>query len=83
MEHLPFGNNFFQVVYSSNVIYYFKDERHVNIIKEILRVLKPKGMFVFDDTRRRANDYKDKVVPLTGIKARVLKYNNAILITKY
>ncbi len=83
LDHIPFQNNFFEVIYSSNVIYYFKDQRLINVVKEILRVLKPKGMFVFDDLNRSVDDYKNYIVPLTRIKARVYKYGKAILIVKY
>ncbi|MBI2130601.1 methyltransferase domain-containing protein [Candidatus Woesearchaeota archaeon] len=66
LDHMPFRNNFFEVIYSSNVMYYFKDERLIKVVKEILRVLKPRGMFVFDEHNRSVNDYKNDIIPLTG-----------------
>lgn len=84
VERLPFEDNSFEVVYSSNVIYYFKGKKKiVEVMKEILRVLKSRGMFVFDDNSRKVSDYKDKIIPSTGVKARVLKDGGAILIVKY
>lgn len=84
VKHLPFRDNFFEVVYSCNVIGYFKGQRHLQIIKEILRILKPKGIFVFDDYNRYADTYKNLIMPELRIKAKILyvRGKNHIIIIK-
>lgn len=80
LEKLPFENNFFDIIYSSHVIYYFKDEKLLNVIKEILRVLKPNGFFVFNDSD--FSNYKNNIIPSIGFKADLIKQTNSILIIK-
>jgi SAM-dependent methyltransferase len=46
-EQLPFSNGEFDVVYSSLALHYFTDEMTKDIFREIHRVLKSSGLFVF------------------------------------
>lgn len=46
-EQLPFSSEFFDLVYAYLSIHYFDDETTRNIIKDIHRVLKPRGIFAF------------------------------------
>jgi len=82
-DRLPFRANFFEVIYSSNVIYYFKGNKIIDVMREVLRVLKPRGMLVFDDNSRGVRDYKEEIIPTTGVRAKIQKYGSAILIIKY
>ncbi len=81
-EKLPFRDNFFEVIYSSNVIYYFEGKRLISVIKEILRVLKSGGLFIFDEMNRGFDEYNNIIVPSTGIKAEVIRGKYRILIIK-
>ncbi|MEK6942786.1 MAG: class I SAM-dependent methyltransferase [Nanoarchaeota archaeon] len=70
-DSLPFKDGYFDVVYSCNYMYYFDDEKIRSILKDVLRVLKPKGYFVFNDYRRSSAKYKEDFIPSAGIKARI------------
>jgi len=72
-KDMPFSDNSFILVYACHVVYYFLDESINELLTEVLRVLKPGGMFVFDDGRR-INVYQDKIIPSTGFSAKVMKH---------
>ncbi len=82
VESLPFRDNFFDVIYSSYVLYCFNDKRLINVITEILRVLKPNCQFIFDDHNRDFMDYKEKIVPATHVKATVQKGSKSAIVIK-
>lgn len=74
VERLPFPDNYFEVIYSCAVMAYFPTTTQIVIIvKEILRVLKPQGVFIFNDSGRNAQTYSERIVPQTEISCRVEK----------
>lgn len=82
-DNLPFPNNSFDVIYSCEVFIYFNDGKAVKALKELLRVLKPKGIFVFSDNLRNSERYASLCVSQIGIPVRVLNYGpNRILMVK-
>ena len=84
VDNLPFPNNSFDVIYSCEVFIYFNDVKAGKALKELLRVLRPKGMLVFSDHIRNSKKYASLFVPQTGILARVLDYgsNRPLIIKK-
>ena len=46
--HLPFSDNNFNLVYSCFVIQHMSKANAIELIKETIRVLKPKGRFLFE-----------------------------------
>ena len=83
LDRLPFPENTFEVIYSLEVIQYIKGNRIVIVMKELLRVLKPKGILVFSDPTRNKKKYKNNIIPLTNYRAKVLGNKRSILIIKY
>lgn len=81
-KRIPFNDNFFDVIYSCHVINYLGNDKIANILKEILRVLKHTGYFIFNDYQRSWKTYRNEIVPRTSINARVIS-KNPIIIVKY
>lgn len=82
-EALPFPANKFDVVYSQDVIYYFNNTRIIPVIKEIMRVLNLKGVFLFNDHNRDAEFYKRKVLSVINVNASVVNQKGSVkVITK-
>ncbi|HLC50202.1 MAG TPA: class I SAM-dependent methyltransferase [Candidatus Nanoarchaeia archaeon] len=79
-DKLPFEDEFFDVVYSYNYMYYFEDEKIRSILKDVLRVLKPNGYFVFNDYRRNSKRYGDDLIPSTCIKAKIVSEKPKLII---
>gem|GEM_PF-3693204 len=46
---LPFADDFFHLVYACEVMYYFEHDALRNVLQEIIRTLRPGGLFVFND----------------------------------
>lgn len=83
-ERLPFYDNYFDLIYSHHLIYYFDERKIIDVVGEVLRVLRSGGMFVFDDNHRSLEDYSNNIILRSGIKARVFSINTStFLIVKY
>lgn len=50
-QKLPFPDNYFDKIVSNNTIYTIKPSKRNQVIKEIYRTLKPKGIFVVSNIR--------------------------------
>ncbi len=75
IKHIPFPENYFDIAYSCSVFEHYGVETHLVFINEVLRVLKSKGIFLFDGASHineykwrpsRYTDYKTKVIPHQG-----------------
>ena len=80
-DSIPFADNYFEIVYSCNYLFYFEDEKMLGILKEVLRVLKSNGYFVFNDYRRNNEKYEE-MISRTGIRAKITD-GSPKLIIKY
>lgn len=65
---LPFKDNYFDYVVMNNVLYTIKDNKRLNVIKEIYRVLKPGGRFV---TSNINDNFKPLLIYTTHIKKSI------------
>lgn len=70
---IPYKDNFFDVVYACYVLKYIKDKDIPFVIKEVLRVLKPSGIFCFNESKRVTVDYFEDVLRDLNIKAHVIR----------
>jgi len=57
-EKLPFPNDFFDKIASSNTLYAIAEKNQIKILKELYRVLKSGGKIVIVNPRRAANSRK-------------------------
>lgn len=73
-QKLPFEDNYFDKIVSNNVLYTIKEEFRQDVIKEVLRILKPNGMFVLSNIK---SDFKPRTIYLSHIKKSIL-YNGYI-----
>ncbi|MEK6963043.1 MAG: methyltransferase domain-containing protein [Nanoarchaeota archaeon] len=61
---LPFLEGSFDLAYSYQVFRYFtKKEGIVSLLKDILRVLRKEGVFVFEDDKKSLDWYKSEIFP--------------------
>jgi predicted SAM-dependent methyltransferase len=60
LKGIPFSDNYFEVVYHSQVLEHFPKEKAIHFIKECYRVLKPGGIIrvVVPDLENIVNEYK-------------------------
>ena len=62
-DDLPFDDNEFDLVFANLSIHYFSDRDTKNLMKEVKRILKPKGMFVGSvNSIREYNYLKNKMI---------------------
>lgn len=60
-QRMPFDNNVFDSIFSFHLFMHLRKNEIVSILKEVYRVLKPGGYFIFDipsGLRRRITGYK-------------------------
>ena len=69
-ENIPFEDNFFDVVISSNAIDHVKNVKET--IKEVKRVLKPKGKLILTVDIFKKNFKRDERHPYTFIEQDIL-----------
>ncbi|HLD05310.1 MAG TPA: class I SAM-dependent methyltransferase [Candidatus Nanoarchaeia archaeon] len=64
MSGLPFPDNFFDLMYAWQVLRYISDKNKlVLVLKDLLRILKSAGVFVFDDVKNPFEWYDENVYP--------------------
>jgi ubiquinone/menaquinone biosynthesis C-methylase UbiE len=54
-QSLPFTDNYFQLVHTSAALHEMKSEDLLTILKEVVRVLEPGGIFTFADFHKPSN----------------------------
>ena len=59
---MPYDNDFFDIVYAAETIYYFEGNDLIKLIQEVIRVLKQGGVFVFNDYKHDADYYKQILI---------------------
>lgn len=65
-EKMPFDNNFFDLVFSIEVVEHLKDPKIM--FNEVARVLKPGGIFIFQTPNYPIKRFYDLVYYLRGLK---------------
>ncbi|MBX9852465.1 MAG: methyltransferase domain-containing protein [Cytophagaceae bacterium] len=94
-ESTPFESNFFEQAFSLHVFMHLSKEKVSGILDEAYRILKPKGIFIFDfpSKKRRdlmsfspkgwhgANDYTIRqIAELTASKWKIKTYSGILLL---
>jgi len=69
-ERLPFPDNYFDKIASNNTLYIIPKERQLDTLKELYRILKPRGKIVIANPKEDANVLS---IYLLGIKQSIKK----------
>ncbi|TRZ94487.1 methyltransferase domain-containing protein, partial [bacterium] len=82
IKMMPFSNASFDIIYASNVMYYFSKDELPDILKEVFRVLAVNGKFIFDIAMDHKFTLYQRIIENINNRMKVEYKSGELVITK-